>query len=94
MTTTTYEYRGNAGRAADAEVALDAFVRTQEPRARDLDSAISQSPQEFLVDLLTDLRHWASQNSVDFDGADRLAAGHFQCELNEEAHEPMKEITQ
>jgi hypothetical protein len=84
----------NKERADDAATAIDAFVRTQEPRARDLDSAISQSPQEFLVDLLTDLRHWALQNGVEFDGADRLAAGHFQSELNEEAHEPMKEITQ
>jgi len=74
----------NKERARDAATAIDAFVRTQEPRASDLESAISQTPDEFLVDLLTDLRHWAHQNGVDFEDAVRRADGHFRNELFEE----------
>jgi hypothetical protein len=80
----------NKERASDAATAVDAFVRTQEPRARDLESAISQSPQEFLVDLLANLRHWATQNSLDYAEADRLAEGHYATELAEENEGAMK----
>jgi hypothetical protein len=71
----------NKERAGDAATAMDAFVTTQEPRARDLESAISQLPQEFLVDLLADLRHWAIQNGLDYDDADGAAGRHFRSEL-------------
>ncbi len=71
--------------ARDAEAAMTAFVQLKEPRARDLESIIGQSLQEYLVDVLADLRHWALQNGLDYGQADRLGAGHFSEEINEEA---------
>jgi hypothetical protein len=73
----------NSENARDAGKAMLAFVQTQEPSAGDLESVISQSPQEFLVDLLADLRHWAIENGLDYEEADRIAQGHYVTELAE-----------
>ncbi|MCY2924947.1 MAG: hypothetical protein NT031_05825 [Planctomycetota bacterium] len=69
----------------DAEKAMTAFVKVKEPRARDLDSVIGQSLQEYLVDMLADLRHWTRHRGLDFDDADRLAGDHFRAEVSEES---------
>jgi hypothetical protein len=36
-----------------------------------------------LIDLLTDLRHYALAAGIDFNNLDRIAAGHFDSEANE-----------
>ena len=84
-------HHGNTERARDGEAAMTAFVKVKEPRAGDLESVIGQSVQEYLVDLLADLRHWAARDGVDFDAADRMAETHFQCELDEEAEQSAQE---
>ncbi|MCY2927949.1 MAG: hypothetical protein NTV86_00355 [Planctomycetota bacterium] len=75
----------NLERVRDAEKAMTAFVKAKEPRARDLDSVIGQTPQEYLVDMLADLRHLARHRGLDFDQADRLADGHFHAEVGEDS---------
>ncbi|MCY2930616.1 MAG: hypothetical protein NTV86_14185 [Planctomycetota bacterium] len=73
----------NLERVRDAEKAMTAFVKAKEPRASDLDSVIGQTIQEYLVDMLADLRHLAQHRGLDFDQADRLARGHFHAEVGE-----------
>ena len=63
---------------------MTAFVKAKEPRARDLDSVIGQTLQEYLVDMLADLRHLARHRGLDFDQADRLSDGHHRVEISEE----------
>ncbi|MCY2928738.1 MAG: hypothetical protein NTV86_04440 [Planctomycetota bacterium] len=75
----------NLERVRNAEKAMTAFVKAKEPSARDLDSAIGQSLQEYLVDLLADLRHLAHHRGLDFDQADRVADGHFHAEVGGES---------
>jgi len=36
--------------------------------------------REDLVDLLTDLRHWCAKTGINFEDANRIAAGHFFAE--------------
>jgi hypothetical protein len=79
----------NATRAADFAIAFRAYIKTQEPRSGgELERLLGQTCQDYLVDLLADLRHWANQNgvalNVDFSDADRLAGDHFRAELEEE----------
>ncbi len=74
----------NLERVRDAEKAMTAFVKAKEPRARDLDSVIGQTLQEYLVDMLADLRHLARHRGLDFDQADRLSDGHHRVEISEE----------
>ena len=75
----------NLERVQDAEKAMTAFVKAKEPSAHDLDSVIGQTLQEYLVDMLADLRHLAQHRGLDFDQADRLANGHFHAETGEES---------
>lgn len=42
-------------------------------------------PQTELSDLLSDLRHWAAENEVDFDKASITAEVNFNCEQDEES---------
>jgi hypothetical protein len=45
------------------------------------------SPQEVLIDLLTDAQHWCNANGEDFDGALAIACRHYIHEHNDEQHD-------
>ena len=85
-TTRTDEHAGsrNRQRATCAEVAVKAYAAAKEPTSTDYFDFSSEPPQDRLADLLTDLRHWARQNGLDFDGADRVGGMHFEAEVGEE----------
>ena len=68
----------NAERARCAEAAFIAYGKAKE---RVPENSIGE---ERLTDLLTDLQHLARRECWDFDTAERLAAGHFPCEVAEE----------
>ena len=34
-----------------------------------------------IIDMLTDMRHFAHQNHIDFEGAFMMASGHFEEEI-------------
>jgi hypothetical protein len=68
-------YRGrtrNQMRAVWAGRALKAFHVASNADALD--------PRSGLVDLLTDLRHWAAGQGIDFDKAAKIAALHYSEE--------------
>ena len=73
----------NADRAHAAELALVAFAGYMESRKLEELADSRQSNNEWLTDILTDLRHWARVEGLDFDNAVQLSEGHFQCELDE-----------
>jgi len=73
----------NTDRAHTAEAALIAYASRSESRKLEELADSRQSNGEWLVDLLTDLRHWARAEGLDFDNAVQLSEGHFQCELDE-----------
>ncbi len=77
----------NATRARDAEVALTAHVHTQYRKGfePDLENGDTEDRRDALVDLLANLRHWARKTGVDYADADRIADGHFEAEVSEEA---------
>ena len=77
----------NADRVRDAEKALIAYARVKGMRHLEVLEDSYQENSEWLVDLLTDLRHWARNYNLDFDDAVRLSEGHFQCEVDEETDE-------
>lgn len=68
----------NTRRIRHAERALKTFA-AHGGSAEDLGS----DPRTLLIDLLTDLRHWA-RNRTDWHEADRQARLHFNAELTEE----------
>ena len=74
----------NLDRARDAAIALTEFVKVKEPTAGSLADIKAQSIEEYLIDLLADLRHWCRTEEVDFGRSDELAAAHFNAELDEE----------
>ncbi len=37
--------------------------------------------EESIIDLLTDMRHFAHQNHIDFESAFMMATGHFEEEI-------------
>lgn len=41
---------------------------------------MSGSDEETLIDILTDLQHWAKEEGVDFFACYHVAASHFQSE--------------
>jgi len=47
---------------------------------RDCKRDFTNSEQEQVVDLFTDLRHWCKQNDVDFSRAVRISNFHFNDE--------------
>ncbi len=85
-TAQTDEPAGNRNhqRAACAEVAVKAYAAAKEPTSTDYCDFSSEPAQDRLADLLTDLRHWARKNGLDFDGADRVGETHFTAEVDEE----------
>jgi hypothetical protein len=76
----------NLERARDADAALVAFVCAKENMKIECleDSRSGQDLQEWLTDLLSDLRHWARVNDVDYDKSVDLSRTHFNAELDEE----------
>lgn len=82
----TDEYVGNCNqqRATCAEAAVKAYVAAKEQNTTDLFDFSSEPPQDRLADLLADLRHWAQQNDLDFDEANRVGEMHFEAEVDEE----------
>ena len=68
----------NAERARCADAAFIAYGKAKEARPE------CSVGEERLTDLLTDLQHLARREGWDFDTAERLAAGHFPCEVAEE----------
>ena len=76
----------NLERARDADKALVAYVRVKECMKIECleDSRSGQDLREWLTDLLSDLRHWARINDVDFDKSADLSRAHFNAEFDEE----------
>ena len=68
----------NESRAARAENTLAFYVRKQLGETYNPDSK-----DENLVDLLTDLMHFATSDGIDFEASVRMAINHFQEEQNE-----------
>lgn len=61
-----------------ARYALDALKAHAE---RDLEDW--QDKRERLIDVLTDLRHWADREGIDYTDADRMAERHHYEEANQ-----------
>ena len=74
----------NIQRAGCAEVGVRAYCTVKQHNTTDLFDFSSEDAQERLMDFLTDLRHWAGQNALDFGEADRMAGLHFEAEIAEE----------
>lgn len=68
----------NPQRAATAAEALSAYILAKCGHPDEL----IQSPQEWLTDLLTDLRHHAAELLIDFDAAVRMSEYHFEEEAS------------
>ncbi len=66
----------NQARAAAASQAIEFYYTAKNGSADQL----SQSMKEALIDLLSDLRHFADAAGLDFDAADRLAQDHYEVE--------------
>jgi hypothetical protein len=43
-----------------------------------------EAPDTWAVDLLTNLRHWCDAACVDFDNLNRIAAGHYKIEKEDQ----------
>jgi hypothetical protein len=74
----------NSDRAHAAEAVLIAYASSMESRRLEALEDSRQSNDEWLIDLLTDLRHWARGAGLDFDEYVRLSADHCQCEVDDE----------
>lgn len=72
----------NRERAQDAEAALIAYFSIKNPGIHEMDP--DSEGRDTLVDLLSDLRHWARWRDEDFDSADKLSAEHLNDEVSEE----------
>lgn len=77
----------NEERAACAQAAVEAYAAAKIDNTTDLWDFSAQDAQDRLTDLLADLRHWASQNGLDFEQSLRSSQSHFECELDEEAED-------
>jgi len=82
----------NRERAAAGRVALAAFVNHVEPDSEgDLGRARGETTQEYLIDLLTNLRHfvhrYGKRYELEIDDAWRIANGHFCSEVGDEEEE-------
>ena len=69
----------NKGRVKAAKDTLLAYRKIKDPK--DLGDMIEMTD---LVDLLSDLRHYAKANDMDFNAADRSAFNHFEAETHGE----------
>jgi hypothetical protein len=65
----------NRERAARIEQTLDVYLRD-----RDGGLPVADCTDEDLVDLLTDLRHYAAQGGFDWEAVDRMARLNFEAE--------------
>ena len=75
----------NASRYDRANAAVENYNTSTHPDAEPpYNLAFDDERQIALTDLLTDLRHWASQGGCDFDRSVELSLTHFNCELDEE----------
>ena len=71
----------NETRSARADNAMEFCVRQQ------LNETYNPSSKdENLVDLLTDLMHFAASDNIDFESSVRMATNHFEEEQKEVAH--------
>jgi len=84
-TGTNYAKGCNFERAMSAEAAVKAYASVKE--FFDVTDTTIQLPQEWLTDLLADLRHWARNEGLDFAEANRIAETHFTEEVDEETTE-------
>lgn len=73
MTTTIDSSRNNQRRAGCARAALAAYQRA----SHDGQPCEAEPTFEMLIDLLTDLRHWAASAGIEFRDAVRISEGHF-----------------
>ncbi|MBI5725039.1 MAG: hypothetical protein HZA50_13845 [Planctomycetes bacterium] len=79
----------NSERAKCASEAVKAYAMAKINNGTDIWDFESEHPQEAMVDLLTDLRHWAYRAGLDFESADSIGRDHFDWELHDEkAGEP------
>ena len=71
----------NETRVIRADNAMEFYVRQQlneiyNPASKD----------ENLIDLITDLMHFAASDNIDFSASVRMATNHFEAEQEEVAH--------
>lgn len=69
----------NKARVKAAKDTLLTYRKIKDPK--DLGDMIEMTD---LVDLLSDLRHYAKANDMDFNAADRAAFNHFEAETHGE----------
>ena len=69
----------NAARIARADNSMTFYVRSQLGETYHPDSK-----DENLIDLLTDLMHFAASDDIDFESSLRMANANFEAEQNEE----------
>ena len=92
MTTTTRNETAvtlNADRAADAEKAILAFACVKEGDTHESLDQTQQTREEWFIDILTDLRHWARVNNLDFAKTVDITARHFEGEVADELEPPI-----
>lgn len=77
----------NDDRAEWAELAIDTFAKATGMRSERND----EDDETILGDLLTDLRHWAAANGVDFDAICAGSAHTFAEEVEEYDAEEVEE---
>jgi len=73
----------NGDRAEKADDALKPYLEPEEVANRIL-SDDPGSWRDALIDLLSDLRHFARRENIDFDKAAEMAEIHFNTEVDEE----------
>jgi hypothetical protein len=77
----------NRERAQDAQAGVEAYFKIKNPRSITMD--VDAESFDTVVDLLTDLRHWANWRDEDFADAVSRSENHFIDEVAEEtADEP------
>ena len=74
----------NSDRSHSAERALIAYASHSESRKLEELEDSRQANDEWLLDLLTDLRHWAKDKGLNFDAAVETSEMHFNHEVDEE----------
>lgn len=47
----------------------------------------TEAPETQAIDLLCNLRHWCDAVGVNFDDLNRIAAGHYAAEKQEDQHD-------
>jgi len=70
------EHRTNADRSTDAWRALQTNLHG---------TAAGEDPKGDIIDLVTNLMHYANEHGIEFDEITSMAKVHFECEVQEEA---------